>query len=406
MNSLTEFLLPWFIVASVLCAPIVVDANDIESVSSFETCRAQLRDKALTENLSPLITKQVIDALAPLERVIKQDRNQAEFSESFDGYVGRRVTQYRIDKGQALLIKHANLLNKLEKQYEVPARYLVAFWGLETNFGSHKGKTSTLNALATLACDKRRGRYFTKELLQLFRLIDNKQLDPEELVGSWAGAMGHMQFMPSTLAQYGVDGDGDQRINIWESLPDALSSAANYLSQIGWRKQALWGRVVELPKGFAFEEIIVGQPYPLSKFKQLGVMKRYGRPLPAYDTQARLLMPSGHKGPIFLAYDNLRVIMKWNFSESYALAVGLLADSLVDISHGLKADASKRYGFTKPQLKQLQAKLNALGLDAGKPDGILGSKTRRAIQQFQIQQQLIADGFPNADVFSSLASQF
>lgn len=397
------FLMGILSTALVMAAPSLTAEEASTPSASFEQCRVNLRQNAAKEGFSDFILNDIINGLTPLERVIKLDRRQPEFTESFAGYVNKRVSEYRVKKGKAMLKEHATLLNKLTRQYGVPARYIVAFWGLETNYGGYKGKIETLNALATLACDPRRSKYFTQELHNIFTLLDEGRVQPEQLVGSWAGAMGHMQFMPTTLITYGVDGDGDGKLNIWGSLPDALTSAANYLQQIGWNKEEIWGRKVELPNNFAFGEVVFGTRYPLSHYKKLGITKSYNRPLPNYDTHAKLILPSGHQGPAFLVYANFSIILKWNYSQNYALAVGLLADQLVSINHGLDQYSTEPHAFTNEDLKVLQQKLLDDGYKVGKPDGIWGPKTRKTMQQYQLKNSLIADGFPNKEVFEKLA---
>lgn len=370
---------------------------------TFEQCRSSLRQKAVDAGFSDFILNDVIGNLTPLERVIKLDRSQPEFTESFAGYVRKRVNKLRIDTGKRMLQEHAVLLDRLARQYGIPARYIVAFWGLETNFGSYKGEIQILDALATLACDPRRSQYFTQELFDAFSLLESKRVKREQLLGSWAGAMGHMQFMPSALKTYGKDGDGDGKLNVWESLPDAFTSAANYLQKIGWNKDEIWGRRVEIPKNFAFGEVAFDKSYPLRHFKALGITKTAKRPLPDYETQARLVLPAGHTGPAFLVYENFSVIMKWNFSQNYALAVGLLADELINIHHGVDNFGEEKNFFTNEDLKLLQQKLMEKGFDIGKPDGIWGPATRNALQKYQLQNKLVADGFPNREVFAALA---
>ncbi len=301
-----------------------------------------------------------------------------------------------------MLTEHAALLGKLTREYGIPARYIVAFWGLETNFGSYKGKIDILNALATLACDPRRSQYFTQELFNIFSLLEDKSVTRDQLLGSWAGAMGHMQFMPTALKEYGIDGDGDGKLNVWQSLPDAFTSAANYLNQLGWNKEEIWGRRVELPRNFAFAEVQFDTAYPLSHFKTLGITKTYNRPLHNYDPHAPLVLPSGHLGQAFLVYDNFSVIMRWNLSQNYALAVGLLADRLVNITHELERFDEDHHFFTNEHLKVLQQKLLDKGFEVGTPDGIWGPMTRQALQQYQLQNNLVADGFPNREVFAKL----
>lgn len=397
------------------CAPLLLSlalasqnsfANEsaatAEQNDSFDQCRHTLRKGAKEKGFSDYILNDVINLLEPLERVIDLDRKQPEHTESFTGYINKRVNDYRITNGKKKLAEHKALLNKLTQQYGVPARYIVAFWGLETNFGTYKGDIKVLNSIATLACDKRRSRFFTKELFHLFSLIDSQQVSADQLLGSWAGAVGHMQFMPSNLTTYGIDGDGDGKLNVWESLPDALSSAAHYLSEIGWNKDEIWGRRVLLPKNFDFTKVAYDKKYPLSHFKQLGITKLYNHPLPDYETQARLILPAGHTGPAFLVYDNFSIVLKWNYSQNYALAVGLLADSLININHKLSDFSVAPYHFGSADLKILQEKLKQKGYKLGKPDGVWGPNTRNAIQKYQTQNNLVADGFPNDEVFSKL----
>lgn len=380
--------------------PLAQEKPTVES--TFEQCRSSLRQQAVDEGFSDFILNDVIGNLTPLERVIKLDRSQPEFTESFAGYVRKRVSKFRIETGKRMLQEHAVLLDRLARQYGVPPRYIVAFWGLETNFGSYKGEIEILNALATLACDPRRSQYFTQELFNVFSLLENQQVKREQLLGSWAGAMGHMQFMPSALKTYGKDGDGDGKLDVWNSLPDAFTSAANYLQKIGWNKEEIWGRRVEIPKNFDFGEVTFDKTYPLSRFRALGITKTFNRPLPDYKTQAQLVLPAGHTGPAFLVYGNFSVILKWNFSQNYALAVGLLADELININNGLDNFGEEKNFFTNEALKLLQQKLKEKGFDIGEPDGIWGPMTRNALQKYQLQNKLVADGFPNREVFATL----
>ncbi|MBU2869455.1 lytic murein transglycosylase [Colwellia sp. E2M01] len=379
-------------------------ANASIADENFEQCKINLTQRAETAGFSPYITKTVIAKISPIERVISLDKKQPEFTQTFEQYIKARVTDYHVRVGKEKLNQNKALFDKLEKDYGIPRQYLVSFWGLETVFGKHKGKMSVLNSLATLACDKRRSEFFTLELLNLFTLIDNKQVTVEQLQGSWAGAMGHMQFMPTAFLKYAVDADNDGKVNIWESEVDALTTAANYLNQIGWQTKERWGREVKLPDNFAFEKVAFDQYYPLSFFKGLGVHKTNNQPLSNYDIQAELYLPSGHNGPAFLLYPNFNVIMTWNLSKSYALSVGILANKLIgDEGLTFKQDENNRPRvYSVAEMKTLQNQLNVLGFESGEPDGIWGPKSRDAIRSFQLKHQLIADGYPNEDVFSKI----
>lgn len=371
---------------------------------SFEQCKKHFEHRANEQGLSANIT-QVIHDLTAVERVLVLDKNQPEFAQSFAQYVDKRVSDYHVNKGRELLKSHQKLFSALQKKYGIPPQYLVSFWGLETVFGRHKGKMSILNNIATLACDPRRSDYFTSELFDLFHLIDTKQVVTEQLQGSWAGAMGHMQFMPSAFRKYAVDGDGDGKVDVWQSEIDAITTAANYLHQIGWLAKERWGREVKLPDDFDFAAIEFDKTYPLAKFSELGVMKINGQKLPDYDTQAELVLPNGHQGHAFLVYQNFNVIMDWNLSKNYALSVGILADKLVGAPGVNSVKNAQPLSFSRSQMEKLQSKLNEQGYNTGKPDGIWGPNSRKAIRDFQIKHQLVADGFPNQEVFEMLGLQ-
>jgi membrane-bound lytic murein transglycosylase B len=374
-------------------------ANDLSP--TFEQCQERFSYRANSEGLSENIND-IIHNLTPIKRVLTLDKNQAEFAESFAQYVNKRVSNYHINNGKKLLKKHAELFSQLHEKYGIPSQYLVSFWGLETVFGKHKGKMSVLNSIATLACDNRRSEYFTSELFDLFNMIDSQLVTVEQLQGSWAGAMGHMQFMPSAYRKYAIDGDGDGKIDVWQSEADAITTAANYLNKIGWNKAERWGREVQLPDNFDFTAIVYDKRYPLSVFSALGVKQSNGKALPIYDIEAELVLPNGHQGHAFLVYRNFDVIMDWNLSKNYALSVGILADKLTGGKGVSSVKAAKPLLFSRDQMQQLQTKLNALGFETGKPDGIWGPNSRKAIRAFQIEKNLIADGFPNREVFHSL----
>jgi len=388
----------------IACSLFPVLANAAIADVDFLQCKENLAERAQSAGFSTYITQTVIDNISPIERVIVLDKKQPEFTQTFQQYIKARVTDYHVRVGKEKLKEHKALFDSLEKKYGIPRQYLVSFWGLETVFGKHKGKMSVLNSLATLACDQRRSEFFTLELLNLFTLIETKQVSVEQLQGSWAGAMGHMQFMPTAYLKYAVDGDNDGKVDVWESEVDALTTAANYLNKIGWQPKERWGREVKLPTKFAFDKVAFDQYYPLNYFQQLGVKKTNNQPLPTYDVQTELYLPSGHQGPAFLLYPNFNVIMTWNLSKSYALSVGILANKLVGAKgiEFFQKEQSKVTPYSVSEMKMLQSQLNSLGFETGEPDGIWGPKSRDAIRSFQLQHQLIADGYPNKEVFLTI----
>jgi membrane-bound lytic murein transglycosylase B len=373
----------------------VVPTND------FAQCVVRLQQKAKDAGISQHIIDTTVAQLTYVPRVIELDNQQPEFTSTFGDYFDKRVTPWRVEQGRKLTIKHQPLLNKLTKEYGVPGQYILAFWGLETNFGSYKGSMSVLDSLATLACDPRRSDYFTGELLQALMLKQQYHFDDNTMVGSWAGAMGHTQFMPTNYRKYAVDGDGDGIADLWNSTADALTSAANFLQHLGWQADERWGREVLLPTDYSFAYLGGKQPLSLVEWRKLNIKQANGQPLSTPDMQASLYLPAGHTGPAFLGYDNFNVIMRWNRSEFYAVAVGHLADR-INGSLPLTRAVPKQPRLSRDTVKQLQQKLNNAGFDVGEPDGILGRNSVLGLQAFQQKKGLIADGFPDAQTFIAL----
>ncbi|GAA0855715.1 lytic murein transglycosylase [Aliiglaciecola litoralis] len=369
--------------------------------ANFAQCVAQIEQQANAAGISSQVIEHALGDVTKIDKVLEYDRNQPEFVQTFPAYLNKRVTPWRIDKGREMLAKHQDLLARLTQQYGVPAHYLVAFWGLETNFGNYKGKMPIIDSLATLACDPRRSQFFTQELLVALQLMQREQLDKSKMLGSWAGAMGHTQFMPSAYLNYAVDGDGDSKVDLWDSEADALSSAANFLNQLGWQSGFIWGREVLLPDSLDYALAGKDQRKSLSQWSQLGLTRTNHSPLPESEVDASLILPTGAKGPAFLVYKNFDVIMRWNNSESYALAVGYLADLLIGKApwHTPLPDL-KSYPIS--QMKDLQTNLNALGFDVGEADGIAGPATRKGIRAFQKSVDLTADGYPSPEVFAAV----
>lgn len=370
---------------------------------SFDSCIVGLGDRARSAGVGPALVEQVLASLAPVERVIELDRKQPEFVQTFGEYVARRVTDARVKRGRELLSSHGAFLDDVLRRYGVPPRYLIAFWGLETNYGSYLGSVPTLDALATLACDQRRGEFFADEFVDALQLVQREALPLERLRGSWAGAVGHTQFMPSSYLRYAVDGDDDGRVDLWQSEADALASGANFLRSLGWAPGQRWGRQVMLPSGFPYELAGLDQARSLGFWASLGVKRADGGSLPVADIESSLLLPSGHRGPAFLVYDNFRVVMRWNQSQSYALSVALLADRLAG-APALAASPALSEPLRNADIASAQRALNVLGHEAGTADGVLGSRTRAALRAFQLEQGLPADGYPDPITLETLSA--
>ena len=369
---------------------------------SFNECIGQIKTKVAAQGITNKTITQVFNSVRHIPRVIELDNQQPEFTQSFANYFNKRVSIARIKAGQALLIKHRKLLNRIKAETGIPPHYLLAFWGLETNYGGYLGKMSTLSALATLACDQRRSTFFTKEFINALRIIDSGDITPEQMRGSWAGAMGHMQFMPTTYLKYAQDGDGDGRRNLWRSIPDALLSAGNFLKQLGWDPDLNWGQEVQPPTSFNY--LLAGRNHTLklADWAKLNIVTTSGAPLTPTEQQAKLIVPSGHKGPAFLVTKNFDIIMRWNQSEFYALAVGRLADRIAGAPPLHRSPPITNQKISRQQIYQLQQDLTALGNDVGKIDGILGPKTRKALSLFQNKTQRVADGYLDTELLNAI----
>lgn len=338
-----------------------------------------------------------------LPRSLELDQKQPEFSRTIGEYFALVAPESRVAQAQNALNENRSLLARLEQAYGVPAPVLVAFWGLESNFGQNLGTTPIIDTLATLAYDGRRGAFFKAQLLDALRILDGGHVHPESMIGSWAGAMGQTQFMPSTFRQYAVDGDGNGWIDPWGSVTDALASGANYLSNLGWDRSMPWGREVVLPEGFDYSATDLGNRRAVAQWSAIGVRLPSGAALPDSPTAlGAILVPAGHRGPAFIVYDNFETILKWNRSINYALAVGYLSDRAMGKPPLVRAFPPDDRSMRTSEIMEIQTRLNAMGYQAGTPDGMAGAQTRTAIRQYQTRRGLVADGYANASLFNAL----
>lgn len=374
-------------------------ASPAHACADFEIWLAGFREEAAAQGISGATLDAALSGIAPVERVIELDRRQPEFLQTFADYLGRRVTPARVALGQVLLAEHAALLEAVEQRHGIPKAVLVAFWGLETNYGATLGSLNIPASLATLACDGRRSGFFRSQLLDALRIIDAGHVAAGDMNGSWAGAMGHMQFMPSTFHAYAVDADGDGRIDLWRSLPDAMHSAANYLRRAGWRAGEPVAMEVRVPEGFDWRRAQLSHRLPVAEWTALGVLAADGGALPGASGRAGIVLPQGWQGPAFMVFDNFDVVMRWNRSLNYALAVAQMAQQLAG-GAALVAQAGEAGALSTAQVKSLQQALNELGFDAGPADGRLGPLTQTAIRLYQDTHRLPADGYPAPSVLA------
>ncbi len=300
---------------------------------------AEAREQGIRED----IIQQALVPVTPIPQVISNDRSQAEFTETFEQYLEKRVTQWRIDTGRARLAQHRELLEQVGAHYGVEPRFIVAFWGIETNFGNFTGGTDVIRALVTLAYDPRRADYFRRELFSALQILNEGHIAHADMKGSWAGAMGQSQFMPSSFVQYAQDFDGDGRRDIWTTPADVFASIAQYLKAAEWRDDQTWGREVQLPADYQARAGEWAQPpaqhscsvvrhhtqmLPLSQWQEIGVRRIDGSDLPTNDFTASIIQPDGPEGRAFLTYQNFRAILRYNCANNYALSIGHLADRL------------------------------------------------------------------------------
>ncbi len=387
------------LLVSCICASVHAEGDE-----TFSRWLGSLKQEASEQGISTQVIKLTFEDAEFLPKVIELDRSQPEFITTFTTYLNKRVTTKRLVQGRLALKEHEKLLTDVEAQYGVPKSILVAFWGLETNYGSNKGNFGLPSALMTLAYEGRRADFFRSQLMDVMKIVDAGHNDIEGMRGSWAGAMGHMQFLPSTFLAYAIDADADGRKDIWTSLPDAFSSAANYLSSIGWQQGEPVALEVKLPPGFEYYQAQLGFRQHSQNWAELGVMQANGKALPNLDHSA-LLLPQGWQGPAFLVARNFDVVMKWNRSVNYAISVSYLADQLLSNQPLLYGLGSSERGITFDQAWALQEKLNALGYDSGKPDGLPGTKTKRAIRSYQLANKLPADGYPSIALVERIMNQ-
>ena len=291
---------------------------------SFEDFLDQVRKSATEQGVSKAtLDKAFLGLVEPKPEIIDSDKSQAEFTQNFWRYVNKRVSKTRLNNGNDTLNQNATLLNKASQKYGVPAHLIVAFMGLESNYGNYMGNERLIQSLATLAYDPRRSKFFTRELIAALKLMDKKTI-PIDATGSWAGAMGAVQFMPTNVIAYGVDADNDGKVDLWNNKEDIYASAANFLSELGWKKGEKWGREALIPKNFDYRLTGLNVEKTVNEWAALGVLKGNRSALPKSNFKASLIVPMGHKGPAFLVYRNFEVIMGWNRSILYALSVAYL----------------------------------------------------------------------------------
>jgi membrane-bound lytic murein transglycosylase B len=404
---LRGFLLGLGLLASPLQAQEIVEAEagdvlENGSEAGLQAWIAEFRGRALAAGISSGTFDEVMQYVHFLPAVIERDRKQDEFTKTIWDYLDKAVSEDRILSGQKALKKNGALLDQIETTYGVDKHVVLAIWGLESAYGAVRGDIDTASALATLAYDTRRGAFFEAELIGALQILQSGAVKPADMVGSWAGAMGHTQFMPSSYLKLAVSYDGKGKPDIWNDDPtDALASTAAYLANAGWKKGTRWGDEVTLPKGFDYGLAGDRTQKQLSVWAGMGVTLATGDALPA-SGWGSLLLPAGARGPAFLVYDNFAAIEAYNKADSYVIAVGHLADRIAG-GEGFTATWPRDLrALTLDERKEMQTLLLAAGVYGGTADGKVGPLTILAVRTFQRSKGLVPDGYPSLDVLQAL----
>ncbi|MHA6495229.1 lytic murein transglycosylase [Pseudomonas borbori] len=368
---------------------------------SFADWRTLLRSDAIAAGIDADLFDRTFADISLDPNVIKADNSQPEFSRPVWEYIDGAVSVSRIAQGRLLKAQHRPTLKAIRSAYAVDHEVLIAIWGMESNYGSNIGSHNVIRSLATLAYDGRRQVFWRSQLLAALQILQAGDGPAQGLIGSWAGAMGQTQFMPTTFNQHAVDFDGDGRRDLWSSTPDALASAAHYLQASGWENGQPWGFEVNLPQGFDYALADPEVRRSLAQWRSLGV-----NPVRAIDASeqslATLFLPAGHRGPAFLLLNNFRSILKYNNSTAYALAIGLLSDAL-DGNPGVQAAWPRNdRQLGRSERIELQERLSAKGYEPGPADGIIGANTRKAVRAFQQSLGHPADGYPSHELLKQL----
>lgn len=387
--------------AMVLSNPIQAESAEIEHSQRFARWIADFSTSARTAGIHEATLQIAFDNVRFVPRVVELDRAQPEFTRAVWDYLDSALSKQRITLGKDRLLQLQSETNAVAARYGVPLEVLVAIWGIESNYGSNIGDIPTIDALATLGFEGRREAWARGQLLAALKILQNGDSTRAQMIGSWAGAMGQTQFLPSAFLAYAVDADADGRRDIWGSVPDVMASTANFLARSGWQAGQPWGLEVRLPEGFDYARADADVRQPATQWADEGVQSMDGAPLPSLADTA-ILLPAGACGPAFLVGPNFRTVLRYNNATSYALAVNLLAQRLAG---GLAVQAPWPRDLqllARSQILALQAALNARGFDTGTPDGLMGPATQRGIRQFQRSLGLPADGYPTLDLLQRL----
>lgn len=384
-----------------VASPVVVEES-----RTFSQWRDDFRSRALASGIQPRVFDEAFRGIEPDPAVLRADQSQPEFTRPIWEYLDGALSTQRQATGRVMLNRHAATLQQIEARYGVDRHILVAIWGLESNFGSNMGDRSVIRSLATLAHQGRRSEFAQTQLLAALEILQRGDTTAADMTGSWAGAMGQTQFIPTTYNEHAVDFDGNGKRDIWHTEADALASAANYLRASNWQSGAPWGQEVRLPASFDYTLADMSIRKTLAEWSALGVQDARGRRLINHlQDQASLILPAGHRGPAFLVMNNFRSILKYNNSTSYALAISLLAERFQGRGQVLASWPVDDDPLSRAERVELQERLQQQGFEPGAADGIIGANTRQAIRRSQIALGWPADGYPDRQLLKALRNR-
>ncbi|MFN8829007.1 MAG: lytic murein transglycosylase [Labrys sp. (in: a-proteobacteria)] len=391
-------------ITAILVALIASVGANPATARSFSDFLAELWPDAQAKGVSRAVFDAAFAGVEPDPAIIKLATSQPEFNQTMGDYLNDRVSEQRIRVGREMAQRWSTLLGQLEERFGVDRYTILAVWGLETNYGAMTGGKNVVRSLATLACcTARRPEFFRAELITALQILEAHDTDPQTMTGSWAGAMGHTQFMPSSFMKFAVDITGDGHRDIWTSVPDALASTANYLAQQGWQTGKTWGYEVKLPAGFDFLHIDRHAGKTIAVWRDLGIRRVSDRAFPRADDEAWLRVPAGANGPAFLVLRNFDAIRTYNASDAYAISVGHLADRIRGGGGFVRAWPDDE-PLSTAQRKALQQRLTDLGYPLTKIDGKIGEETRAALRAWQASAGLVADGYPTRAILRKMGA--
>jgi membrane-bound lytic murein transglycosylase B len=390
------------VLPAVLLAACFASPAMAQTQQTFPAWLEGFRAEAAAQGISSRTLDKALNGLKPDPDILRAADNQAEFVKPIWEYLDSAVSKSRIRTGQAKLRQHAGQFAAIEQKYGVDRHYLAAIWGMETSYGSFMGGKNVIRSLATLAYTGERTSFGRTQLLAAMRILDNGDIDVANMQGSWAGAMGHTQFIPTTYLEYAVDFTGDGTRDIWRAISDALASTANFLKEKGWRNGETWGYEVVLPKGFDYGLADERTERKLEAWSRFGITRPGGKPFPRPSDRAKLYVPAGANGPAFLMIHNFDVIKRYNNATAYALAVGHLADRLMGFGPIKQSWPRDEQPLARSERKELQQLLADMGLLNGKIDGIIGVNTKAAVRAFQRSRGMEPDGFATKGLLAKM----